>query len=257
MIRLEGSDVAIAERLYRSICAASDELRFVTIPGAPASKARPRFGRGKRTYIDKESRAAEQRTAQHLRLVFDAPLTGNIAIACVFYRPNRQRIDADNMLKHVLDAANTICWRDDSQVTAVLGLVEYDPANPRTIVIVGTHESTLDRAPTTYACERCGREFDVPAGTRPRKYCGRACQGTKRAKLAEPVPCPVCGTPFVRRTTSQKTCSVACARRSVRGVPRPEPTVHRCRDCGEPVSKAGYIRCRACWATARAEDVQA
>lgn len=114
----------------------------ITLPGVPTVKARPRFS-GRGTYA--ADRDAERDTAYRLKQVVRQPHTGNVALACIFYRPDRRRVDADNMLKHVCDAANGVLWLDDSQCTATAAVVELDAANPRTVVAVARHTSTLTR----------------------------------------------------------------------------------------------------------------
>lgn len=121
-------------------------LHIITVPGAPYSKSRPRFSRhGGRAYHDPKDKVAEQSTAVYLKATVRQQFTGNVALACLFFRPDRQRIDADNLLKHVCDAGNGILWVDDCQCTAISGVIEYDKAEPRTVVAVAPHTSTLLR----------------------------------------------------------------------------------------------------------------
>ncbi|MGW4240981.1 RusA family crossover junction endodeoxyribonuclease [Nocardia sp. NPDC004722] len=117
---------------------------IVTLPGDPHPKGRPRFSRG-RAYTAEADRDAEARTALLLSQRVSQPLTGNIALTCVFYRRTRRRVDVDNLLKHVMDAANGILWRDDSQCTSLRGVIELDRDNPRTLILIGPHESSLVR----------------------------------------------------------------------------------------------------------------
>jgi Holliday junction resolvase RusA-like endonuclease len=188
-------------------------VRSVIIDGAPSSKARPRFARSN-TYRSKEDRESEQRTAWHLRRSVSEPMTGNVALACIFYRPNRQRIDADNMMKHVCDAANGVLWLDDSQVTAIASVVELDATHPRTVVAFTAHASSLirDRG-TVRQCERCGKPFTQ--GSKPQKLCSHACQVEAQRERT------------IARTKNPKTPCVVC---------------------GGPTSKSGVQRCRPCWA---------
>ena len=138
------SDAQRALSMFAAL-GASDELIMVTILGAPPSKSRPRFARSGHAYSKPADREAEKRTAAHLRAHIREPFPGNVGLACVFYRPNKQRIDTDNMLKHVCDSANGILWADDSQCTAIMGIAVLDADNPRTVVVVGEHVSTLKR----------------------------------------------------------------------------------------------------------------
>jgi Holliday junction resolvase RusA-like endonuclease len=119
----------------------------LTIAGEPASKTRPRFSKDGRTYKTAEDEQAEARTGWQLRRAFRQPWTGNLALGAVFFRSTRQRIDVDNLVKHVCDAGNTIAWADDSQITAVYAVAELDPEHPRTLLVVARHVSSLDRAP--------------------------------------------------------------------------------------------------------------
>ncbi|MFJ7592467.1 RusA family crossover junction endodeoxyribonuclease [Streptomyces sp. NPDC097617] len=121
------------------------EYEFLVMNGDPASKARPRFGNG-RAYKTEADTAAETKTGWSLRRSFRQPWSGNLALACVFFRPDRQRIDVDNMVKHVADAGNGIAWLDDAQITAVYGVAELDVEHPRTLIVVARHVSSLDRS---------------------------------------------------------------------------------------------------------------
>lgn len=235
-------------------------LIAATIPGAPPSKARPRFTRTGRTYSTKEDRAAELRTATYLRRHLGAagPATGNMALGCVFYRPNMQRIDTDNMLKHVCDAANGVLWVDDSQVTAVLGITEYDADNPRTIIVAGQHPSSMKRgSDDVRECPACGTWFHAP--DRKRRTCSPRCAAVSRTKsgidLTVRVPCEYCATPFRRATAGQRFCGLSCRSRA----PRPDRQGQApvCDDCGRPVSARGRRRCRECWRAHVARSVTA
>ncbi|RPK58132.1 Endodeoxyribonuclease RusA [Streptomyces sp. ADI96-15] len=121
------------------------EYTCLVMGGDPASKARPRFGNG-RTYKTEADTAAETKTGWTLRRHFRQPWGGNLALGCVFFRPDRQRIDVDNMVKHIADAGNGIAWVDDAQITAVYGVAELDVEDPRTLIVVVRHVSSLDRS---------------------------------------------------------------------------------------------------------------
>ncbi|MFJ6014532.1 RusA family crossover junction endodeoxyribonuclease [Streptomyces sp. NPDC092952] len=133
-------------RLLASVLAPGvSEYVVLLMEGDPASKARPRFGGG-RTYKTAADTAAETATGWALRRSFRQPWTGNVGLGCVFFRPNRQRIDTDNLVKHVCDAGNGIAWVDDAQITAEFGVVELDVEHPRTLIVVTRHVSSLDRS---------------------------------------------------------------------------------------------------------------
>lgn len=128
----------------RQVLSPAEASHIVILPGDPHPKGRPRFSRG-RAYTAEADRDAEARTALSLSQQVSHPLTGNVALTCVFYRRTRRRVDVDNLIKHVMDSANGIVWRDDSQCTSLRGVVELDRDNPRTLVIIGPHESSLVR----------------------------------------------------------------------------------------------------------------
>ena len=208
------NDKERALRLCESLCPSTNEMAFTIIPGAPHSKGRHRNTKSGRPYMAREDRNAERETALRLKRLAAEPVAGNIALACIFFRPNRQRIDCDNMLKHVCDAANGVLWHDDSQITAILGLVELDAENPRTLVMMARHESSLVR------------------------------------DAAVKVPCAHCGKSFTRRKHSQTICSSKC--RAVWQIARNRSKATildpKCTVCGAPVSKPEVKLCRPCWA---------
>lgn len=140
-----------ARLLAAALAPGAADVRVVVVGGEPASKARPRFTRDGRTYKTDRDTQAETRTGWELRRSFRQPWTGNLALGCIFFRPDRQRIDVDNMLKHVCDAGNGIAWVDDAQITAVYGVAELDVEDPRTVVVVARHVSSLDRSDVAVA----------------------------------------------------------------------------------------------------------
>jgi Holliday junction resolvase RusA-like endonuclease len=242
-------DTERAMRLCEALAPGTGEMRVLVIDGEPPSKSRPRFTRNGRPYRTREDVDAEERTATRLRAIFTEPWTGNIALGCVFFRPNKQRIDVDNMLKHVCDAANGIAWVDDSQVTAVYGVAELDIQHPRTVLVFARHQSTLTRGTDNMRpCEHCGTPFPL-VGKATKRFCGGDCSRKARGRdLSEPVPCKQCGAPFRRRTKAQIMCSRECrvehqrGRNRARGIPR-----SMCEDCGKRLSHSRGGRCRDCW----------
>jgi len=248
------ADVATqrAIALLTAIGGSSDPSRHVVIPGNPWSKSRPRFGRG-RTYSKPEDVDAEVRTGWHIKAVQRKPFEANVAVACIFFRSNRQRIDVDNLLKHVCDSANRILWADDSQCTAVVGVLELDEANPRTVVAFGEHSSSLGRGMLSHPpCEVCGqpiRRGGAKARDRSVRTCSIQCAQQLRGthSLAEPIRCAMCGVGFVRRTTAQRLCSAACRVAHMTGRNRERGQRAPCTDCGKALSHSRGGRCRPCW----------
>lgn len=250
------SDTDRAMRLYACLARGGEDerLQYVVIPGPPVSKSRPRFGKGGRVYHAGDNRNAEIRTATFLRNGCRQQFTGNVALGCVFFRPDSQRIDTDNLLKHVCDAANGVLWKDDSQVTAIMGVIELDAENPRTLVVVGHHASTLRRGTDAVAaCRHCGKAYSTVGTSPERQFCSARCARTALSgvDLSQPVDCPACQQPFRRKSTSQKYCTQKCARAASRGVPRPSQQKDRaCETCGGKRARANSRQCRQCWLAA-------
>jgi Holliday junction resolvase RusA-like endonuclease len=208
-------------------------LRVIVHDGEPASKARARVVK-RHAYTPKKTVAAQRALAYRMA---GHAYRGNVAVACLFYRSNRQRIDVDNLLKLVLDAATDAgLWKDDSQVTAIVATLGHDPEQPRTIVAFAEHDSSMPRGDNALTqCAACGTLFQA-SGVASRKHCSRACRMT----LAEPVPCRQCGEPFKRRSGNQKYCSNECRGLGARRKPK-------CENCGVRLSRQGYKLCRGCW----------
>lgn len=224
--------------------------------GAPVSKARARWNEKSRSfYTPAGSRDAQTALAWRFKEAMrgTGPFLGPVAIIAKFYRPNRQRIDADNLMKLVMDAATKAgVWRDDCQVAAQAALMELDSINPRTVIALCPYWSTLNRSPQKFTCKRCGKEYERPDWYRRRAdlrgrsmFCSQSCARPVGLLMAR---CPRCDQDFKRKTSGQRYCSVTCARKdkAVRlpnGEQRP-PAV--CEKCGEPVSRREYKQCRKC-----------
>ncbi|WP_432760999.1 RusA family crossover junction endodeoxyribonuclease [Nocardia cyriacigeorgica] len=225
---------------------------MVTIPGAPWSKFRPRFRRNGHAYSKPEDRDAELRTATYLRRVVKQPYTGNVGLACLFFRPNRQRIDTDNLIKHVCDAANGVLWLDDSQCTAVMGIIELDAERPRTVVGIGRHVSSLLRGTdATAPCAVCGQPIPMDGHRgRPPKTCSPECRQASRGHpdLSLPVPCGHCKNHFRRKTRTSRYCSETCRTDALRAKARAKARPNsRCTSCGTELAHKRGGRCRKCW----------
>lgn len=236
----------------------------------PASKARPRFvvkngakGRA-RTYTPAATRAAEE----HLAWVWRTHLRGKthdggLAIACVFYRPNRQRIDADNMVKIVLDAGTMArAWYDDSQIVTIVARTELDADNPRTEVALMPSTSTLGRDMfKTITCPQCKTTRTIRASAHvtkgrdradyesPGGFCSIACA---QAASRQAATCTFCDGQFTRTTAGQSVCSAECRSGSAkRGQSEATAAGRRkgpplCGKCGERVSRREYKQCAKC-----------
>jgi Holliday junction resolvase RusA-like endonuclease len=61
------------------------------------------------------------------------PLSGPVAVKILAYMPPR-RMDADNVLKVLLDALNGVAWEDDRQVTDLQIILCEGSKNPHLVV---------------------------------------------------------------------------------------------------------------------------
>jgi Holliday junction resolvase RusA-like endonuclease len=214
--------------------------------GAPVSKARARWSRKGHFYTPGTTQGAEEALSWRFReVVKGRPWKGNIALAAVFFRPNHQRIDADNLMKLVLDAGTKAgVWDDDCQVTHQVSVIEKDVARPRTVIALSAVTGSLNRSDTMDAvCQRCEKSFTRGRADKA-KYCSRACRSTPKGMAC----CPKCDTVFDRKRAGQRYCSDACrvsgvGRRLPAHLQRP-PAV--CVTCGERVSRREYQFCAKC-----------
>lgn len=251
-----GGDVGDAlERLRRLIGPDVDPERMVAfvVDGAPVSKSRARWsGKSGRHYTPQKTVNAQSYAAALFRQALGGEtFAGAIAIVAIFYRPNYQRIDADNLMKLVMDAGTqAMAWKDDCFVTAQAAFIEMDRAAPRTVVALCQTKSSLDRE-RMFTCGICSKEFRR-AGTatfaNPPKFCSRECRYEGYRRDRQPARCPKCETQFERRSSGQRYCSDKCRGEATRIRPpnaslRPKPT---CQSCGGPVSRREYLQCANC-----------
>ena len=177
---------------------------------------------------------------------------GNVLLACRFYRPNFQRIDTDNLLKHICDAANEILWDDDCQITMTIGETLYDKDNPRTIIMAANHHSSMSRGDDAkVACAHCGKltkqAIAVARRSKP-KYCGRECMTAARLHALGERLC-ICGKTFKPVTRTQNLCSPECRALKLRGRPKSKDAkpLSNCTACGKQLAHYRGGRCRTCW----------
>lgn len=230
-----------------------DRLIAFSHPGAPSSKARARMMKAGYMFTPKKTMDAQRDLANHFASlrVGEPPMVENVAIVAIFYRPNLQRIDGDNLMKLVMDAATQAAiWRDDCQVTAHAALVEFDPIAPRTLVALCPYISSLVRAPEMFVCPECEKSFERPGWRKKKRkgrplYCSIPCAQAAKLSL---VRCPKCSEVFTRVTAGQRYCSTKCAdaehlQRQPEGYQRPWPN---CSGCGVRVSRREYTLCAVC-----------
>ena len=230
--------------------------------GEPPSKARPRFWSGKNQQGVYDP-SAKRQTALAKELALKIGRLGafrsNVCVGAIFYRSSRQRIDVDNMLKFVLDAGTEArLWDDDSQVTAVLGMLELDTDTPRTVLLFADHSSTMERGKAfAKRCLTCRVEFTPPHNTSTQRFCSPACVSRSRGQdLSLKIACEECGKDFRRTTKTNRFCGSQCriswltARKKAKARPMPN-----CRDCGQALHRHGQSRCRACWKKAHSAGI--
>jgi Holliday junction resolvase RusA-like endonuclease len=225
-----------------------EQMRYLDVAGDPWSKARPRFAR-RGAYQPRDDREAEQRLAWRMKAGGAPQFPGNVMLACRFYRSNAQRVDADNLLKHVCDSANGVLWKDDSQVTLALAELHYDPARPRTIILAGNHASTLLRGDDRQQpCAHCDELFLPLPGRREQRFCSTACAYAARTTALPAKACEQCGESFRPTTKRQILCSRECHTEWLRGRNRGRGgPMSRCTECGKELAHRRGGRCRDCW----------
>ena len=180
---------------------------------------------------------------------------GNVALLAICFRPNRQRIDADNLLKMVVDAGTkALAWEDDCQVTIQGAIIELDLERPRTIVALCECPSSLTRGDDAKVrCVVCGNLF-FPYGVQRRlvaTWCSREC-----SKLL-PRKCPECDLDFKPHNYRSKFCSIRCrgiaqAKRdkAARAAKTHCVKGHLLDDVNTHILPNGGKRCRKCQSTA-------
>ena len=82
----------------------------------PQPKRRARHGQG-RTYSDPRTVAYQHAVGLACRAAMTgAPVSGDVALWCLFEQTDARRCDGDNAYKAIADALNGIAYRDDRQV---------------------------------------------------------------------------------------------------------------------------------------------
>lgn len=145
---LEPGERERVQALLIALGADHQRLECIVHPGNPLPQARSRSRAGQGHYTPAPTRQAQTRLRNHLAdLSGTRPwLTGNLALVCIFYRDTARLVDGDNLLKLVQDAGTKAnVWRDDSQITGGAQLIELDRRNPRTVIALAPHASTLRR----------------------------------------------------------------------------------------------------------------
>ena len=202
------SDAKRIIRVVRGLVGDYDwqRLLFVTHEGVPVSKARARWSRKSgRFYTPSKTVGAELSVASRInRSLKGEPFVGSVAVVAVFFRPNFQRIDADNLMKLVMDAATKAgAWKDDCYVMAQASYVEFDPRHPRTLIAICDTKSSMDRD-RRFKCRVCEKLFNRPgcaAISNPPQFCSKKCRYSVQRVLTR---CARCEQSFNRNSSGQR-----------------------------------------------------
>lgn len=229
---------------------AADVAVHLVFDGNPCSKARPRFGKGHAFNTDRTT-AYEKALGVAMAAALKSErgdAESRFAIRCFFFRANRQRIDADNLLKSVSDAANRLVFRDDSQVSEIMARVFLASERPRSEIVI----FRIEDPNASPKCLRCGVLIKSYRSYQ-RKFCSTACwSATHRTQAA----CAFCEKEFtlpLSQLKASRCCSRSCAMKLVRRRKHAHNGRHLwvCSDCGGSVSRKEYKRCRSCVYAAR------
>lgn len=181
----------------------------VSIPLEPQSKQRARLGRGGHVFTPDATRQYECAVATIMSAALPGgwrPASERFGLRAVFYRSNRQRIDCDNLLKAISDAATGLVWVDDSQVLEVFGRLFLRSERART-------ELAIYRVPETdgpdKTCGQCGKPMRLPPSLMHVAYCSTACMSAA-CKVTN--PCPGCGVPVTKREGDLRRSKGYCSR---------------------------------------------
>lgn len=227
-----------------------DIVLNITIEAEPLSKLRARLGRSGNFYTPRGTRDYETMVSLMMSNAVNTTepdKENKFGLRCVFYRSNRQRIDCDNMIKVISDAATKtgVIWLDDSQVIEIVGRMFLSCENPHTDVIIYRVGNPFPIPLKT--CPICGKKFYTRSINA--KHCSIECSNkSKHVTLI----CKECGKPFdivqsmakIRGGFCSRNCCLEWNRKRKRkGKYNPE---WRCQYCGKQVSRKEYTRCKAC-----------
>jgi len=109
----------------------------ITIPCEPRAKGRPRVVKG-HAYTPKRTREYETMIAWVLRLAWAerALMNGPLEVSLGFWLGTRRRVDADNLCKAVLDAAQGVVFEDDSQIVDLRVTRDVSRDCPRVEIVI-------------------------------------------------------------------------------------------------------------------------
>lgn len=224
-----------------------DLVLHLTFEGRPLGKQRPRFTRKGHVYTPGATREYESKLRVLMRSQLGARKPDGehkFALRCLFYRQNRQRIDCDNLLKAVSDAATGFIWEDDSQVMEVIGRLFLASDRPRAEIVIYLIPDPSPRA----KCPTCEREV-VTYPSQGTTHCSMKC---RNAALRATLKCKQCDAayelPQSQARKGKGFCSRACSSRfyGARKTNYKGRSTWKCEVCSGAVSRKEYKVCRAC-----------
>lgn len=246
--------VAASKRLYTPVdistwptaIPAADLVICGRLDIEPKSQKRARVGRDGKFYHPKESRAYQDEVRRWIgSQIGDVGPDGGsrFGVRCAFYRPNRQRMDVDNMLKAICDAATGSVWDDDSQVVEIFGRLYLASSESYLLLAIYRIE---DESPQL-KCKMCGVGFVRPPSV-AHQFCSHDC--FRKSKLVQ-LQCEECLCSFTLRPSdikgARRFCSNTCANRNygrIKSSLTPPPT---CTRCGVLISRTSMGLCRKCY----------
>lgn len=136
--KAQRADALESLRLWPYEVPAGDVACGVVFLGQPLGKERPRLGKNG-VYTPRATRGYED----SLRALFyeavgfhNADAESAFGLRCRFHRSGVGRVDTDNMVKSVQDAANGVVWGDDSQVAELFAARIFLSDRPRAEVLI-------------------------------------------------------------------------------------------------------------------------
>lgn len=214
--------------------------------GDPISKARPRFGGSGKVYTPAKTKHYEETLRWLIREQLrnlEPDANSRFALRCLFFRATRQRIDCDNLIKAVSDAANEQVWKDDAQVMEIFGRLYLFEEHPRAEILIYRIEDSSPRP----KCLQCGKEIITYPSVNS-QYCSPECFSQSRRVTCV---CRECGKEYeIPQSLAQtqagfcsRVCGVAYHAKQKRAK---GSDLWTCQDCDKPVSRKEYTHCQAC-----------
>lgn len=229
----------------------SSIVATVSIDVDPQSKSRPIFSKG-RAYTPDKTRQYEKMLAFNFRasLTRQPTASDRFGVRAVFRKETLQRIDVDNMLKAVFDAANDVVWLDDSQCVEVMGKVLRGAPSARIDVVF----YLLPDPSPTYLCPKCNIRFRVKRSRSkngPPVYCGQECFRAAQTDAYVDMKCRQCDGEFELCQSLAKLsagfCSKTCSLRFYGALRKAAGSdTWKCQDCGSAVTRKEYEVCKHC-----------